>query len=79
MDDILNDKIDNLAELLSGIDATYRGGLDTVQALRMIAETANSALTQAVAQARAEGATWDQIGRALDTTRQAAQQRYGNR
>lgn len=77
MSEILDNKIDNLAELLASIDGVARGGLDTTQALRMLAETATSALTQSVAQARAEGATWDQVGRALGTTRQAAQQRYG--
>lgn len=30
-----------------------------------------------VAQARAEGATWSQIGEALDLTRQAVHQRFG--
>lgn len=74
---ILDDKIDVLAELLSGIDPAWRGGLDTVQALRMIRETAESALTEAVAQARAEGESWDSIGRALGTTRQSAHERFG--
>lgn len=73
---ILDDKTDVLADLVHGIDATYRGGLDTVQALRMIRDTAESALTQAVDQARAEGASWDQIGRALATSRQSAHERY---
>lgn len=74
---ILTSKTEALANLISGIDPTYRGGLDTVQALRMIAETAQSALTNAVEQARTEQATWAQLGDALGTSRQAAQQRYG--
>lgn len=74
---ILTSKTKALADLIAGIDPTYRGGLDTVQALRMIAETAQSALTNAVEQARTEQATWADLGDALGTSRQAAQQRYG--
>jgi hypothetical protein len=73
----LDSKVDTLAELVAGIDATYRGGLDTTQALRMIVDTAQSALTQAVAQARNEGATWEAVARALGTSRQAAWERFG--
>lgn len=73
----LNAKIDTLAELLHGIDGTDRGGLDAVQGLRMIAQTAESAQRQAVDQARREGASWDQIGRALGTSRQSAWERFG--
>lgn len=73
---VLDDKLDVLTELVRSVDATDRGGLDTVQALRMIAATAESAQRQAVAQARAEGASWDEIGRALGTTRQSAHERY---
>lgn len=74
---ILNAKLDTIAELLAGVDYSARGGLDTVQALRMIAETAESAQAQAVAQARGEGASWDAIGRALGVTRQSAHERFG--
>jgi hypothetical protein len=35
-------------------------------------------LTRYVARARANGATWKQIGDALAITKQAAQQRYGD-
>ena len=72
----LDRKLDTLQGLLSGIDPAWREGLDTVQALRMIRDTAESALDQAVDQARAEGASWDQIGRALAITRQSAHERY---
>lgn len=73
----LDQRIDTMTQLLAGIDATYRGGLDTVQALRMLVETAESTLPVAVTAARAEGASWDQIGRALGTSRQAAWERFG--
>lgn len=78
MTNTLDAKIDALAELLHSIDATYRGGLDTVQALRMIAQTAENAQRQAVDQARREGASWDAIGRALGTSRQSAWERFGS-
>lgn len=74
---ILDDKVDVLSELVRGIDPTWREGLDTVQALRMIIATAESVMPQAVAQARAEGASWEQLGRALGTTRQSAHERFG--
>jgi Protein of unknown function (DUF3887) len=45
-------------------------------ARRMVAE-AEAALQQAVDQARASGRSWREIGEVLDTTRQAAFQRFG--
>lgn len=41
--------------------------------------TADTELTAAVAAARAAGDTWDAIGVALGTSRQAAYQRFGKR
>ena len=74
----LADKIDALVSLVGSIDGPgYPDALGTVQALRMIAETAESAQRQAVAQARAEGASWDQVARYLGVTRQSACERYG--
>lgn len=75
---ILEDKITAIADLLAGIDATRRDGLDTTQALRMIRDTADSALVQAVEQARHEHASWTSIARMLGTSRQAAWERYTN-
>lgn len=74
---ILDDKIGTLYGLAKGMHPAAKGGLDTVQALRMARDTADSALTQAVAQARAEGESWQAIGKALGTTRQSAYERYG--
>jgi hypothetical protein len=42
-------------------------------------ETADAELRAAVAAARAAGDTWDAIGVALGTSRQAAYQRFGKR
>jgi hypothetical protein len=50
---------------------------DVIQCLRMLAETAGSALETAVKHAREGGLTWDEIGKWLGVTRQAAQQRFG--
>lgn len=72
---LLDDKLDAIGALLDGLDG-MSSGLDYAQALRMIRDTADSALTQAVAQARAEGSSWADVARMLGTTRQAAQQRY---
>lgn len=72
----LDTKVDTLHELVAGLDPTWRGGLDTVQALRMVRETADAALKDAVRQAVREGATWDQVGKQLGVTRQAAWERY---
>ena len=49
---------------------------DKLQLLAMIRDTADSALANAVALARQDGMTWDQVGRWTGTTRQAAQQKY---
>lgn len=73
-DEILSSKIDALADLVASLDPGR--SLDAVQALRMIAQTAESAQRQAVRHARADGASWDEIGRALGTSRQAAHERY---
>jgi hypothetical protein len=48
-----------------------------VIAARELVTTANDALRTAVAQARKLGATWQDIGDLLATTRQAAFQRFG--
>lgn len=55
-------------------DATYFRG---IVAARKGVDDAEAALRVAVAQARAAGDSWTVIGAALDTTRQAAFQRFG--
>lgn len=72
------DKCDVIATHGATIGATFhQSPLDLVQLLRMVRETADSALPYAVAQARTEGATWEAVARMLGTTKQAAQQHYG--
>lgn len=78
---LLADKTTALDNLIRGIKPNTDGtqwatGLDTVQGLRMIRETADSALVNAVALARSEGESWESIGRALGMTRQAAHEKY---
>lgn len=76
--EILTDKLDALHDLMRGLDDdNYPTEIDRVQLLRMIRDTAESTLRQAVPAAAASGSTWEQIGRALDVTRQAAWERYG--
>ena len=75
----LDQKIDALTDLMRSIEEDhYPTAADRVQALLMIAQTAESALPQAVNALRDEKATWDMVGRFLGTTRQAAQQLYGH-
>ena len=50
---------------------------DLLQLLRMTRDTADSALEDAVGQARAEGMSWEQVGRWTGVSKQAAQQRFG--
>ncbi len=70
-------KLDNLAENATQLDAfAHLDTADLVQLLRMVRDTADSALTDAVAQARGEGQSWEQVGRWLGTSRQAAHERY---
>lgn len=72
------DKCDVIAEHAAQIgEPLHQTSLDLVQLLHMVRETADSALPYAVESARADGATWDQIARMLDVSKQAAQQRYG--
>ncbi len=70
-------KLDNLAENANQLDAwAHLETADLVQLLRMVRDTADSALTDAVAQARQEDLSWGSIGHWLGTSRQAAHERY---
>lgn len=51
--------------------------LEAVAAARELATAANDALQAAVDQARGAGHSWREIGEVLDTSRQAAFQRFG--
>lgn len=79
---IARDKIAVLRELIAALPTDHDSGdladpLTTVQTLRMVSETAESALRQAVPIAREYGSTWEEVARALGTTRQSAHERYG--
>lgn len=82
--ELLADKINevlNLAEHLRDTrdyDSPTQAA-DLVQILRMIEATAGSATRTAVHEARNRRATWAEIGQALGTSAQAAQQRYSRR
>lgn len=74
----LQDKVTALSDLMLSIeDDHYPSTADYIQTLTMMQQTAASALTSAVDAARTEGMSWDQIGRWLGTSRQAAWERYG--
>lgn len=71
-------KFDTIAEHAATVDAFAHQDLpDLLQALRMLRDTADSALVDVVRDARAQGMSWDEIGRWTGVTKQAAQQRYG--
>lgn len=53
--------------------------LDLVVLTRRVQDVTNDLLHDAVASARAAGASWEAIGSALGMSRQAAQQRFGHR
>jgi len=55
-----------------------RPGTAAVAAARELADAADAALQAAVDRARAAGDSWRRIGDVLDTTRQAAFQRFGH-
>jgi hypothetical protein len=57
---------------------SQREALETVEAARERLIRAEAELTAAVGLARGRGCSWNQLGRALATSRQAAQQRFGS-
>jgi hypothetical protein len=73
----------NLEAFLDSVEPDPADARDASHIRRIIAATealdaAQGELRAAVAEARAAGDTWDAIGAALGTTRQAAFQRFGN-
>jgi hypothetical protein len=80
--DVLADKIAaaaTLVEFLQGeVDAVSATGWATMLGdLRRLSSTVSSATETAVTAARAGGYSWQDIGEALNMTKQGAQQRYG--
>lgn len=76
--DAFLDKCDTIAGHATQIgEPLHQTPLDLVQLLRMVRETADSALPYAVESAREDGASWEKIARMLGVSKQAAQQRYG--
>ncbi len=75
----------NLAVVLAGLRHEPRGNQPTpaplagLLAARTAADAIEDATSLAVAQARRAGHTWHEIGQLLSITRQAAQQRFGDR
>lgn len=76
----INDpKIDAMRDLFDALDGKLSNrdhSLDRVQLLRMISETALSALRQAVPEATRAGASWSQIGKSLGISKQGAWEQY---
>lgn len=80
IEDLLADKVATAKSLAGQAEDATQGDMrpdDAIQCLRMLAETATSALETAVKLARERGMTWDEVGKWLGVTRQAAQQRFG--
>lgn len=79
-EDLLADKIATAKSLAAQAEDAAQGDMrldDAIQCLRMLTETATSSLETAVRLARERGMTWDEVGKWLGVTRQAAQQRFG--
>jgi hypothetical protein len=69
-----------VARGLSGDQArAAAAALSEVGAGRTLLEDANAAMRLLVVDARRAGSTWQAVGEAMGTTRQAAQQRFGER
>lgn len=68
------DKLDTLTDPTR--DASDLRRISEIVAARVVQERE---LADAVAQARAKGRSWAKIGLALGVSRQAAQERFGNR
>jgi len=70
----LREHIDLLVDAIENADLD---ALDQVSIWHDLAERASVRRQDWVSEARVDGCTWEEIGAALDTSRQAAQQRYG--
>jgi hypothetical protein len=69
---------DTAARLVAELDQPGAGSpLSAMAAARELAAATNSALQEAVDRARVAGHSWREIGDVLETTRQAAFQRFG--
>jgi len=65
------------ARLAAAMDPGGSSALAAVQAARALSTAATAALQASVDRARVAGRSWKEIGDVLDTTRQAAFQRFG--
>lgn len=81
MHEVLSDKLATAAALAGNAEQAMMTDTpdwsDALDILAKLAATVESATDSAVRAARYDGLTWDQIGRGLGVTKQAAQQRWG--
>ena len=75
--DAMVSQVRGAAEQLAGQLGRPGSPLEAVTAARELAATADAALQESVDRARAAGHSWREIGDVLETTRQAAFQRFG--
>ena len=74
---VVREVVLGLAQRTSGTRSPTLG--HALTAAITVRNTADAYLVELVAMARAEGATWAEIGTALGVSTQAAHQRYGRR
>jgi hypothetical protein len=74
----LDPGLDQLIDSLDSADVRDAVHFRRIIAARRALAAAEDELRDAVAAARAAGDSWTIIGAALETSRQAAQQRFGN-
>ena len=70
----LDSVIDQLVQCLSLMDTSLR-----LHHLRQLQHLVNSQMEEAAKEARSTGTTWQEIGKSLGITRQAAKSRWGDR
>ena len=76
---LLKTTADALGQVLVGsAEGQAFTALAALSATRSLSRTVDDVLEALVRQARSEGATWQQVGNALGTTRQNAYQRFGH-
>lgn len=75
---VLQDALINVAEAMTGVAEATPVIEEQLDAMAVIREGVERAIRSLVAEARADGLTWAEIGQALHVTRQSAHERYAD-
>lgn len=77
--DVAEELAKGYAAGVAGSETSRHGIRSQIGALNELQSVANSVIEWRVDDARGMYLTWEEIGEALDTSKQAAQQKYGKR